>query len=240
MFVFLLQVRHAVVEGGPLYLFAVFSAIVWALWVVKVVLSRRYEPWREPYETTTSVLVPVVDEPVDLFRDVLRRIVAQRPTETIVVINGARNHALEEVCAEFARRRRDVDVDADPEQAQCGQGGNGARERRDPGARRLRHGLDSRHAVRAGQALRRSRDRRGHHTSTGPRPAAALLHAVGRLAGEQPRQVFDAGSIRARARRLPARSHDCFSTPDRRPRRWTSSCTAGFWVSSSRSPTTAR
>src|SRR5512144_1721701 len=102
MFVFLLQVRHAVVEGGPLYLFAVFSAIVWALWVVKVVLSRRYEPWREPYETTTSVLVPVVDEPVDLFRDVLRRIVAQRPTETIVVINGARNHALEEVCAEFA------------------------------------------------------------------------------------------------------------------------------------------
>lgn len=102
MFVFLLQVRHAVVEGGPLYLFAVFSAIVWALWVVKIVLSRRYEPWREPYETTTSVLVPVVDEPVDLFRDVLRRIVAQRPTETIVVINGARNHALEEVCAEFA------------------------------------------------------------------------------------------------------------------------------------------
>jgi hyaluronan synthase len=102
LFVYLLMLRHALVESGPLLLFAVFSTVVWAFWVLKVGLSRRYRPWTAPYETTTSVVIPVVDEPLELFRDVLARTVAQRPTETIVVINGPRNHALEAVCAEFA------------------------------------------------------------------------------------------------------------------------------------------
>jgi cellulose synthase/poly-beta-1,6-N-acetylglucosamine synthase-like glycosyltransferase len=98
VFVFLLQVRWEGVEGGPLHLFAVFSAIVWMLWLAKVLLSRRYRPWRAPCDATTSVIVPVVDEPVDLFRDVLSRIAAQRPTELIVVLNGPRNPGLEQVC----------------------------------------------------------------------------------------------------------------------------------------------
>lgn len=102
MFVFLLMLRHAIVENGQLFLFAVFVAVVWALWIVKVVLSRRYRPWTEPHQTTTSVVIPVVDEPLDLFRDVLTRIVVQQPTETIVVINGPRNVELEQVCEEFA------------------------------------------------------------------------------------------------------------------------------------------
>ncbi|WP_127126254.1 glycosyltransferase [Georgenia sp. SYP-B2076] len=102
MFVFLLMLRHAFVEDGTVYLFAVFSAIVWALWLIKILLSRRYRPWTKPHVTTTSVVIPVVDEPLDLFRDVLMRICAQSPTETIVVINGPRNVELEQVCAEFA------------------------------------------------------------------------------------------------------------------------------------------
>ena len=102
MFVFLLQVRYHVVEHGPLYLFAIYTAIVWALWLTKVVISRRYRPWLEPFDTSTSVVIPVVDEPLDLFRDVLRRIVRQAPDEVIVVINGARNRDLEAVCEEFA------------------------------------------------------------------------------------------------------------------------------------------
>jgi hyaluronan synthase len=47
-----------------------------------------------------------VDEPLDLFRDVLNRIILQEPDEIIVVINGARNLGLEEVCAEFAPKVR--------------------------------------------------------------------------------------------------------------------------------------
>ncbi|MCG7288367.1 glycosyltransferase, partial [Cellulomonas sp. ACRRI] len=102
MFIFILQVRHTVTDQHEIYLFAVFSALVWALWLIKVVLSRRYRPWTAPHHETTSVVVPVVDEPLDLFRDVLRRVVEQRPDEVVVVVNGARNPGLERVCDEFA------------------------------------------------------------------------------------------------------------------------------------------
>jgi hyaluronan synthase len=76
--------------------------LTWVIWLLKVVISRLYRPWTEPYRTTTSVVIPVVDEPLDLFRSVLEEIAAQAPTQIIVVINGARNRALEEVCTEFA------------------------------------------------------------------------------------------------------------------------------------------
>ena len=102
MFIFLLQLRH-VFEGHPeLYLFSVYSLLIWLLWLIKVLLSRRYRPYTGTFTGSTSVVVPVVDEPLDLFRDVLGRMVEQRPGEIIVVINGAPNPALEEVSEEFA------------------------------------------------------------------------------------------------------------------------------------------
>ncbi|UZN02946.1 glycosyltransferase family 2 protein [Cellulomonas sp. S1-8] len=102
MFIFILQLRHMFEGQSEIYLFALFSSVVWALWILKVVLSRRYRPVTAPYAISTSVVVPVVDEPLDLFRDVLRRIVEQQPDEVIVVINGAPNPGLESVCDEFA------------------------------------------------------------------------------------------------------------------------------------------
>lgn len=101
MFIFILQLRHMFEGQSEIYLFAIFSTIVWALWILKVVLSRRYRPYTEPYKISTSVVIPVVDEPLDLFRDVLQRIVDQQPDEVIVVINGAPNPGLESVCDEF-------------------------------------------------------------------------------------------------------------------------------------------
>nr|UXN27564.1 glycosyltransferase family 2 protein [Curtobacterium flaccumfaciens] len=102
MFTFILQIRQ-MVEGHPeFYLFAVYSAVIWLLWLLKVVISARYRPFTGTFVGTTSVVVPVVDEPLDLFRDVIGRMVEQQPGEIIVVINGARNEALEEVCDEFA------------------------------------------------------------------------------------------------------------------------------------------
>ncbi|RMI14004.1 glycosyltransferase family 2 protein [Cellulomonas triticagri] len=102
MFIFILQIRHMLDDHAELYLFTVFSALVWALWILKVALSRRYKPWTEEHHETTSVIVPVVDEPLDLFRDVLTRVTEQHPDEVIVVINGKRNPDLEAVCEEFA------------------------------------------------------------------------------------------------------------------------------------------
>lgn len=102
MFIGLLQLRHSLQEHQRLYLFSVFVLLTWVIWAAKVVLSRRYRPWTEPYATTTSVVIPVVDEPLQLFREVLERIVSQRPTQTVVVINGPRNPGLEGVCQEFA------------------------------------------------------------------------------------------------------------------------------------------
>lgn len=102
MFTFILQIRQ-MVEGHPeFYLFAVYSAVIWLLWLLKVILSARYRPYTGVFTGTTSVVVPVVDEPIDLFRDVIGRMVEQRPGEIIVVINGAKNEALEMVCDEFA------------------------------------------------------------------------------------------------------------------------------------------
>jgi hyaluronan synthase len=102
MLVGILELRHSFQAHSRLYLFSVFVLLTWVIWVLKVVISWRYRPWTAPYSTTTSVVIPVVDEPLDLFRSVLSEIIGQQPTQIIVVINGARNTALEDVCDEFA------------------------------------------------------------------------------------------------------------------------------------------
>jgi hyaluronan synthase len=100
MLAFLLQVS-AWLQGGQVYLFAVFMMLIWLLWLVRVTLARHYRPCQAVFTTTTSVIIPVVDEPIELFRSVLDRIVEQRPTEIIVVINGPRNKAIERLCTEL-------------------------------------------------------------------------------------------------------------------------------------------
>ncbi len=100
MLAFILQLT-AWARTGEFYLFSAFMAMVWLLWLLRVVLSSRYRPWHEPYTTTTSVVIPIVDEPEPLFRMVLGNIVEQNPTEVIVVINGPRNITLEKVCADL-------------------------------------------------------------------------------------------------------------------------------------------
>ncbi len=97
MLTYLLEIR-AWLQTGRVYPFAVFMTLVWSLWLLRVTLGRFYRPYKRRFHTTTSVVIPVVDEPVPLFSFVLARIVAQRPTEVIAVINGPRNPALEQVC----------------------------------------------------------------------------------------------------------------------------------------------
>jgi cellobiuronic acid synthase len=100
MLAFLLQV-DAWLNDGQLRMFAVFMGMIWLLWIMRVVLARHYRPVQPGWNVTSSVIIPVVDEPEDSFREVLTRIVEQRPTEVIVVINGPRNVALEKICADI-------------------------------------------------------------------------------------------------------------------------------------------
>lgn len=108
MFIAILELRHTLTQGGHLYLFSVFVLLTWVVWLVKVHLSHLYRPWRAEWQTTTSVVIPVVDEPLALFRDVLRRIVEQAPTEIVVVINGPENPDLQRVCEEFGTHVRSI------------------------------------------------------------------------------------------------------------------------------------
>jgi len=109
MLAFLLQI-NAWATSGQFYLFAIFMMMIWFLWLLRVTLASYYKPWTRPHHTSTSVIIPVVDEPEDLFRSVLERIIAQRPTEVIVVINGPRNETLEKICASMAVRWAWTDI----------------------------------------------------------------------------------------------------------------------------------
>ncbi len=97
MLAFLLQVGEWL-RSGQVYLFALFMAWIWALWALRITLARNYRPAQGTWWTSTSVVIPVVDEPPELFATVLDNITAQNPTEIIVVINGPRNTDLEKVC----------------------------------------------------------------------------------------------------------------------------------------------
>ena len=94
-----------VVEGrafllvGHVYPFAVLMAVIWALWIIRVLLARSYKPWLRACDATVSVLIPVAGEEPELFREVLDRIVAQEPDEVLVVINGPEDPALADICA---------------------------------------------------------------------------------------------------------------------------------------------
>jgi hyaluronan synthase len=103
MLAFLLQI-NAFVKNGSVFPFALFMLWIWVLWLLRVILAAQYRPVQAAYRTTVSVIIPVVDEPEDLFREVLTRILEQRPDEIIVVINGPRNSVLESVCGRLGVR----------------------------------------------------------------------------------------------------------------------------------------
>jgi len=100
---FLLEV-NAWLRTGQFYLFALFMTIIWLLWGIRAVLAACYRPWRDDWTGSVSVIIPVVDEPLELFRSVLDRIIAQRPSEVIVVINGPRNGPIELLSSEVGAR----------------------------------------------------------------------------------------------------------------------------------------
>src|SRR3954471_15729661 len=88
MFTFLIDSYDAPRGAGPTA-FMVFFAYVWVLWAVKSLAASRYRPWTDPAPAlTTTVIVPVYNEPEPVFRRALASVVANWPNEIIVVVDG--------------------------------------------------------------------------------------------------------------------------------------------------------
>jgi cellulose synthase/poly-beta-1,6-N-acetylglucosamine synthase-like glycosyltransferase len=78
MFTFLIDTYDAIGGAGP-SLFMVFFLYVWALWAAKALAARRYHPSTgDASGVTTSVIVPVYNEPEAVFRRALASVVAGR------------------------------------------------------------------------------------------------------------------------------------------------------------------
>ncbi len=86
---------------GNLHYFVLFFLWVWFVWFMRAVPSVRYRPVTKPHDESVTVLIPVCDEPEELFDEVIGRIVRQSPLQVIVIINGPRNIKLENVCKKY-------------------------------------------------------------------------------------------------------------------------------------------
>jgi len=77
----------------PYFPLAIAGTIVWALWLYRVILSRRAKPIESEFRTTTSVIVPSFHEDPAILMDCLDTWRAQDPTEIIVVLDVADREA---------------------------------------------------------------------------------------------------------------------------------------------------
>jgi cellobiuronic acid synthase len=69
--------------------FMIFFGYVWLLWSAKALAARRYRPSRRRVgNLSTSVIVPVYNEPEAVFRRSLASVVENRPFELIAVVDG--------------------------------------------------------------------------------------------------------------------------------------------------------
>jgi len=86
---------------GHLHFFLLFFIYVWVRWGIIISQALRYRPYQKAHRTSAAVIIPVVDEPELVFRQVLKSISTQRPQQIIVVINGPRNRALEKIASDY-------------------------------------------------------------------------------------------------------------------------------------------
>jgi hyaluronan synthase len=104
MFSFARDTWSVLAGAHPPTLFMGFFGYVWLLWTAKALVARRYRPsTASPCTLRTSVIVPVYDEPEDIWRRALASVVANRPYELIAVVDGG-DAAIARVAAEYCDR----------------------------------------------------------------------------------------------------------------------------------------
>lgn len=104
MYTFLLMIID-LIKNGAIHWYMFFILFILVRWGIVRIYSRRYKPYEfENPDFFTSVIIPVVDEPLDLFYDVLGRIAEQEPNEIIIVVNGPPNEKLVAACKDIRRQ----------------------------------------------------------------------------------------------------------------------------------------
>jgi hyaluronan synthase len=91
-------------HGRAPTVFMIFFGYVWLLWSAKALAARRYRPsQRRARDLTTTVIVPVYNEPEAIFRRSLASVVANDPSELIAVIDGG-DPELAAIASEYCDR----------------------------------------------------------------------------------------------------------------------------------------
>jgi len=92
-------VRQFFVDLAPYFPLAIAGTVVWALWLYRVILSRRAKAIVTDFSTTTSVIVPSFHEDPDILMRCLESWRSQKPTEIIIVLDVADLEAFERLTA---------------------------------------------------------------------------------------------------------------------------------------------
>lgn len=87
-----------------LHFFMIFFLFIFIRWAIVFFNAIKYKPYEydnNKLNFISSVIIPVVDEPIELFSNVLTNISNQKPSEIIVVLNGQKNEDIEKLCFDF-------------------------------------------------------------------------------------------------------------------------------------------
>lgn len=88
MYTFILMLTDFFITG-QMHWYILFILLILIRWIVVSKFSSRYKAYHcENKPFFTSVIIPVIDEPVEILEQVISRIAEQKPDEIIVVING--------------------------------------------------------------------------------------------------------------------------------------------------------
>lgn len=121
MIYFFIQVYESIVTH-KIFLFELFVIYAWLIWLVKWKVSRRYKPHDRPaLGLTTSVVIPVLNEPPELFIQSLQSIVANNPDEIIVVFDKLeKSQALRHIANKYATKVINCNVAGKRPNLMCG------------------------------------------------------------------------------------------------------------------------
>jgi len=69
-----------------IHIFLLFFIYVWVLFLVKYNYARKYRPFNHPYRASTTVIIPVLNERLNVLKSTVRSLVNQTPGEFDVIL----------------------------------------------------------------------------------------------------------------------------------------------------------